>query len=194
MYTDFTMVPSEISDTTMLYYFSPRAAGVTTYVGLSNLNVDFTTSSSVQEQFRNFGQVYYASYYLENLAGANTPAEWREIYNVPRTATDAAEGLLVAPALFVPEINYKYSPDDLATANAAFGTAVPDVASVTFPPVFPANDPAAVYAPEIWGQAEAALDIQVLTQYGAGSGADYGFAATSNNTELGSLGLHGIFL
>jgi hypothetical protein len=194
MYTGITLVSSDISDDTMLYFFGPRAAGVTTYVGLSNLNVDLTMSSIVQQPLRNFGQVYFASYYSAILAGANTPAEWREIYNVPDTATDAAAGLLASPAYYVPADNFNYSPDDLATANAAFDTPVPDVSSVTLPPVFPANNPAAVYSPVYAGQQEAALNIQMLTQYGAGSGAEFGFAASSNNTELDSLGYLGIFL
>jgi hypothetical protein len=187
-YIEFTNVPSDISDDTVLYWYGPVTAGVTTYVGLKDLDVSLTLSSSVQEPFRSFGRVHYASYGSTILAGANTPAEWRAIYNVPPYANSAGAGLLVRPAGYAPQADYNYCPYDLAAASRAFNSLVPTVASVTSAPLFPANNPAAVYAAESGGKGAAALDIQMIAEYGAGSGAKFGFVASSSNDELNVLG------
>jgi hypothetical protein len=171
-YAQLTGVPSDISDSTMLYYFSPLAAGVSTYVGLLDLVAVLELSSTVQTPFRDFGVVYFASYGLTGIMGPNTPDDWRRLYNVPSTPSQGGAGLLAAPALYAGFAYYGLSPADLVTANTAFGAPVPQVANVTFPVLFPPNNPASVYGSLNYG--EAALDIQTLTQYGAGSGGEFG--------------------
>jgi hypothetical protein len=193
-YTEFTGVPSDISAETVLYWYSPLATDVTTYVGLKDLDVSLTLSSGVQEPFRNFGRVHYASYDAMILAGTNTPAEWRGIYNVPHYASNAGAGLMASPAGFTPQADYNFSPYDLATASRAFSYSVPSIASVTNTPLFPANNPTAVYAAESGGKGEAALDIQMVTEYGAGSGAKFGFVAASSDSDRRSPGFLSNFL
>lgn len=75
---------------------------------------------------------------------------------------------------------YVYSPDDLAKASQAFEIQTPNVTDVTNKPYAFANQPEGCYDPDSNdGCGEANLDIQMMTQYGVGSGVEWGFAATN---------------
>lgn len=183
-----TNVTSDIGNDTLIYTYSPLDAGVTTYVGLAGVVAELQLAATIPEPWRSFGALKYAYMKRITMAGANTPSDLRKLYNVPKRRLHSAQGLLAAPALFVPCSNYDISPADLSTANDALGAPVPAVQDVTNPPAMPANIPALVYT-GAGCEAEAALDIQQLTQFGAGSGATYGFAAASNDTAYYALNM-----
>ncbi|GAX81138.1 hypothetical protein CEUSTIGMA_g8572.t1 [Chlamydomonas eustigma] len=158
----------------------PRNYSPLFYLGVSN----YTSIQSIPITV--FGNAKTSS-----LPSLNTPQQLsRRVYNVPkhRRGSGGAKGLLGAVAPLASF--FDYSPFDLAIASVALDipTSPSLIVNETAGLLFTSNDPALTYgqgSQEPPGSScctlEAAIDIQMITEFGFGSGATFGFAASNNS-------------
>ncbi|KAL4457627.1 hypothetical protein ABPG75_012492 [Micractinium tetrahymenae] len=176
--TNISTAAAPIDNSTALYLLD-LAQVLPTFVGMVNTTVSARLPDSVPATYRNFGVLAAAgppAGLTLSVAGRNRPQELRQLYSAPPRNNGTAKGLLAGVAV-CPELPYDYSPADLQAANSALGMQVPPIVELVNKPYFPPNSPRLCYA-EDGVCVEPSLDTQMITQYGQGSGASFGFAAS----------------
>lgn len=191
-----TGAPNDISGATAVYIL--RLSGATgkgqlpTYAGI-DYSLTLQLPAAIPEPLRMFEGFQQSRAPIKLQDVSNTPGllKSKGYYNVPTSlGNGAAAGLLVAVMGAFGSNNagtYYYAPSDLLRANAAFGLPAPPFANVTNSNLsasddgFTANSATGCFTAFSGACGEAALDTQTVSQFGAGSGADYGFGASVSN-------------
>ncbi|GAX74705.1 hypothetical protein CEUSTIGMA_g2153.t1 [Chlamydomonas eustigma] len=184
---------NDISAETAVYVLYAREAGVPIAVPYGSFELSFSLPESIPSLYRD-------PIFLSLTSGTSdgtitwlprtTPKQLRKVYNALLQNLGTSNGTITAVAPL--GTYYDMSPFDLAIANGALlGVNLTNedlnVLNLTSgPSVFVENDPRQCYKGPgtvyTGAQVEASLDIQMITQFGEGSGTAFGFAATLNSS------------